>query len=213
MQSVTRWFLIWIGVLFLGSIGTAGDVKIDTELENFVVDVMGSPVTIERNQNTQHRLSNSYTRTSRPCPPFCIQPFEAVKGVKTIGELELIRFMQQDVAQNRGVLVDARMPKWYREGTIPGAVNIPFSIFSKEHGDQYINKLLPLLGAEKTKGVWNFAQAQGMAIFDNGPWCQQANLAIKNLLKLGYPVEKILYYRGGMQYWQILGFTTLKPQE
>jgi rhodanese-related sulfurtransferase len=207
-----RWWLVMVAIL-LGQVTLAKEVKIDTELENFVVDVMGSPVMIERNQDTHHRLSNSYARTSRPCPPFCIQPFEAVRGIETIGELELIRFMQQDVARNRGVLVDARMPKWYKEGTIPGSVNIPFSIFSKEHGDQYINKLLPLLGAEKTGGKWHFAQAQSMAIFDNGPWCQQASLAINNLLKLGYPAGKILYYRGGMQNWQILGFTTLKPQE
>ena len=209
-------WLGWMGLLAVmlgGACFGAEAVRIDPRLEKIVVDVMGSPVTIQRNPDTRHRLNNSYTRTSRPCPPFCIQPFVAAEGVATIGELELVRFMQQDVAQNQGVLVDARMPKWYKEGTIPGAVNIPFSIFSKEHGDQYIDKLLPLLGAQKSAGEWNFARAQKMVIFDNGPWCQQAGLAIKNLLALGYPPEKILYYRGGMQYWQILGFTTLKPQE
>ncbi len=213
MNSAVRWVMVWMGALVLAMPGLAAEVKINQSLEKFVVDVMGVPVTIERNQDTLHRLQNSYTKTSRPCPPFCIQPFAMVPGVQTIGELELIRFMQKDVAKNQGVLVDARMPKWYREGTIPGAVNIPFSIFSRTHGDQYINKLLPLLGAQKSGGAWQFDRAQKMAIFDNGPWCSQANLAIKNLLKLGYPRSKILYYRGGMQYWQILGFTTLKPQE
>jgi len=206
-------YVLWI-VLLLGMKPLpGGEVKINPELERFVVDVMGAPVTVERNQDTRHRLANSYTRTSRPCPPFCIQPFQSVPGVMTIGELELIAFMQQDVAANRGVLVDARMPKWYRAGTIPGAVNIPFSIFSKEHGDQYITRLLPLLGARKVGNEWDFSTAQTLAIFDNGPWCQQATLAIKNLILLGYPAKKIRYYRGGMQYWQILGFTTLKPQE
>ncbi len=176
------------------------------------MDVMGAPVTIERNQDTHHRLKNSYTKTSRPCPPFCVQPFEAVPGMTTVGELELIRFMKEDVSTNRGVLIDARMPKWYKQGTIPGAVNIPFSIFSKANGNRYIDKLLPLLGAEKIAGGWNFEHAQRMVVFDNGPWCQQGNLAIQNLLKLGYPKSKILYYRGGMQYWQVLGFTTLKPK-
>jgi len=191
---------------------SAESVKINEKLDRFVMDVMGAPVTIERNQDIQHRLSNSYTKTSRPCPPFCIQPFEAVPGMRTIGETELIRFMRQDVGSNQGVLIDARMPKWYKQGTIPGSVNIPFSIFSKANGDRYINKLLPLLGAQKSSNGWRFDQAQRIAIFDNGPWCQQANLAIKNLLKLGYPKAKIFYYRGGMQYWQILGFTTLKPK-
>jgi len=212
MGTVFRAGIVVFFLLFLTQISAAGAVKIDKKMEKFVVDVMGAPITIERNQDTQHRLKNSYAKTSRPCPPFCVQTFQAVPGMTTVGELELIRFMKEDVSTNRGVLIDARMPKWYKQGTIPGAVNIPFSIFSKANGDRYINKLLPLLGAEKTTGGWNFDQAQRMVVFDNGPWCQQANLAIQNLLKLGYPKSKILYYRGGMQYWQVLGFTTLKPK-
>ncbi len=192
---------------------TKPEIKIDKELKSFVVDIMGKPFKVERNQNPEHRLKNSYTKTSRPCPPFCVQPFTPVKGIKTIGELELIKFMQEDMSENRGILVDARMPKWYKRGTIPGAINIPFSIFSKENGEVYIDKILPLLGAVKKGKKWDFSKAQRMVIFDNGPWCQQASLAISNLVKLGYPKEKIEYYRGGMQYWQLLGFNTYKPKE
>jgi rhodanese-related sulfurtransferase len=195
------------------SFSFAEEVKIDKELNSFVIDVMGKPFKIERVQNPKHRLSNSYTKTSRPCPPFCIQPFKAVDGIKTIGEVELVKFMRGDMSENRGILVDARMPKWYVTGTIPGAINIPFSIFSKENGEIYINKILPLIGAKKVGNKWNFDNAQKMVIFDNGPWCQQANLAISNLVKLGYPKDKIEYYRGGMQYWQILGFSIFKPKE
>ncbi len=28
-------------------------------------------------------------------------------------------------------------------------------------------------------------------------------------MELGYPPEKLLYYRGGFQMWKILGFTTV----
>jgi len=35
---------------------------------------------------------------------------------------------------------------------------------------------------------------------------------MQNLVKIGYPKSKILYYRGGMQYWQILGLTTTLPK-
>ncbi len=52
-----------------------------------------------------------------------------------------------------------------------------------------------------------------MVIFDNGPWCQQAFFAISNLVKLGYPKDKIEYYRGGMQYGQILGSPLLSQRE
>jgi len=30
------------------------------------------------------------------------------------------------------------------------------------------------------------------------------------LLKYGYPANKIKWYRGGMQNWEILGFNTVK---
>jgi hypothetical protein len=42
-------------------------------------------------------------------------------------------------------------------------------------------------------------------------WCGQSPHAIKNLLALGYPAEKIYYYRGGMQAWQSLGLTVHTP--
>jgi hypothetical protein len=31
------------------------------------------------------------------------------------------------------------------------------------------------------------------------------------LLKFGYPAEKIKWFRGGMQTWEVLGFNTVKP--
>lgn len=36
---------------------------------------------------------------------------------------------------------------------------------------------------------------------------------IKGLLEIGYPAHKILWYRGGMQDWESLGLTTLKPAD
>ncbi|MGD8572392.1 MAG: rhodanese-like domain-containing protein, partial [Gammaproteobacteria bacterium] len=46
-----------------------------------------------------------------------------------------------------------------------------------------------------------------------GMWCGQSPRAIKGLLKLGYPAEKISYYRGGMQSWQMLGLTVVIPEK
>ncbi len=34
---------------------------------------------------------------------------------------------------------------------------------------------------------------------------------IKGLLKIGYPAHKLFWYRGGMQDWENLGLTTIKP--
>jgi rhodanese-related sulfurtransferase len=188
-------------------------VKITKDLAYIDVDVLGEPVRIERIQDTKHKLKNSYTKTSRPCPPFCVQPFEPIKGVETYGELELLNFFKNEVNNNTGIIVDARLPKWYKEGTIPGAVNLPFSILNPSDSNPYLEQVLPLLGAEKKGDKWDFSNAQKLVVFDNGPWCQQATRAIKHLIDIGYPKDKIKYYRGGMQYWQILGFTVLKNKK
>jgi hypothetical protein len=48
-------------------------------------------------------------------------------------------------------------------------------------------------------------------MFCNGMWCGQSPNNIRNLLGFGYPAHKIKWYRGGMQTWEILGLTTVKP--
>jgi len=67
------------------------------------------------------------------------------------------------------------------------------------------------LGAERRDGFWNFDKAKTLVLFCNGSWCGQSPTTIKGLLKIGYPAHKILWYRGGMQDWESLGLTTLKP--
>jgi hypothetical protein len=43
-------------------------------------------------------------------------------------------------------------------------------------------------------------------------WCGQSPRNIKTLLKFGYPASKIKWYRGGMQNWETLGLSTVKPK-
>jgi rhodanese-related sulfurtransferase len=188
------------------------EVNIKDGLPYVDVDINGESVRIERIQDSKHKLNNSYSKTSRPAPPFTIQPFEPIKGIKTVSELDVIDFISNDLSNNTGLLVDARMPKWHQMGTIPGAINIPFSILSPSKDNPFIEQILELFGAVKNGKKWDFSDAQTLLIFDNGPWCQQGVRAMKNLVHIGYPKSKILYYRGGMQFWQILGLTTIKPK-
>jgi hypothetical protein len=191
---------------------SAIDVNIVEGLSHIDVDVDGKPVRIQRIQDTKHKLTNSYTKTSRPAPPFSIQPFQPIEGIETVSELDVLDFLKNKVTKDTGILLDARMPKWNKEGTIPASTNIPFSILASKANNQYIEKIFNLLGVEKDGEQWDFSNAQMLLVFDNGPWCQQGVHAMKNLLKLGYPKSKMLYYRGGMQYWQILGLTTIIPK-
>jgi len=197
--------------LFTSSL-SAVEVNIKKGLPYVDIEIDGKPFKIQRIQDTKHKLTNSYSKTSRPAPPFSIQPFQPIKGIETVSELDVIDFLQNKVAKNQGLLLDARMPKWNQAGTIPGSTNIPFSILASKGDNKYINKIFALLGVEKKGKSWIFDNAQMLMIFDNGPWCQQGVRAMQNLIKLGYPKTKMLYYRGGMQYWQILGLSTIIPK-
>ncbi len=185
-------------------------VNITADIASVVVDHQGILVTIKRIQDTDNRLSDDFTKTSRPCPPFCIHPIEAYKGVRTIGELELLNFLQQEVTTEQGLFIDARMPNWYESETIPGAVNVPFIIFTKASDQR--TRILQLFGVKlKESGEMDFTLAIKLTFFCNGPWCDQSPRAIKALVNAGYPPEKIMYYRGGMQAWKSFGLTTVLP--
>ena len=67
------------------------------------------------------------------------------------------------------------------------------------------------LNVKRDKGLWNFDSAKTLVMFCNGPWCGQSSTTIEDLLKIGYPAHKILWYRGGIQDWESLGLTTVKP--
>jgi rhodanese-related sulfurtransferase len=200
----------FLSIALLISSLNAVEVNIKEGLPFVDVDINGEAVRIERIQNTNNKIKNSYTKTSRPAPPFTIQPFQPIEGIETISELDVIEFISKEVNSNTGLLIDARMPKWHQVGTIPGAINIPFSILSTKGNNPFISQIFELFGAVEKSGEWDFSKAQTILVFDNGPWCQQGVRAMKNLVHLGYPKSKILYYRGGMQFWQVLGLTTLK---
>lgn len=208
------------------------DVKITKDIDRVEFRANGQTHVIERIQDQNHKLSGGFAKTSRKCPPFCIQPLHVAPGVNTVGEVELLKFLVDKVSKGSGVLVDARTPSWHKRGTIPGAVNIPFTTFADPDpadpdlqktlaslgvrysgGDVSAERLLASIGLWDPKNIdsWDFSRAKELMLFCNGIWCGQSPRAIKGLIKLGYPKNKLHYYRGGMQVWQVLGFTTVKP--
>jgi rhodanese-related sulfurtransferase len=193
-----------IVLLLLGSIH-ASQVPLSPDLEEIDMVIHGKKIHISRIQDTNHKLDNNYSLTSRISPPFEIQPYRVDPKVSTIAELEVFAFIQKDLAKG-GLLVDSRLETWFEQSTIPTSINIPFSKIEKG------SKLLEKLGVSQKKGKLNFSKSKKIILFDNGPWCPQATHAIKALLKLGYPAQKILYYRGGMQYWSILGLNLSYPK-
>jgi rhodanese-related sulfurtransferase len=113
-----------------------------------------------------------------------VQPIQLAPGIRTIGELELIRQLEQD-----GALIDTRQPHFHRDATIPGARGIAH--------DQILGHLDQLDPSAPT------------VFFCNGPQCVATPDAIRTLLEAGYPGEVIVYYRGGMHDWITLGYPTV----
>lgn len=204
-------FLTFIIVIASPATFAENKVKINKDLSYLDVQHNGKTIRIERIQNTKNTLTNVFAKTSRVCPPFCINPIEISPNVKTVGELELLNFLDNEVKNNKGLLVDARMPDWYEKGTIPSSVNIPFSILIKGFENKYTSRIHKLLGAIERNGEWDYSNALALMLYCNGAWCGTSTKAIKNLIQMGYPEGKLFWYRSGMQSWQQLGLTTITP--
>ncbi|WP_458791719.1 rhodanese-like domain-containing protein [Yoonia sp. MH D7] len=184
-----------IALTLLASTALAeGEVGITNAISSVTVETRNGPVVIDRIQDTTNELSGEWAYTSRPCPEFCIQPHSVAEGVTTIGELELIEMLQDPDT----VVVDSRTPDWFAGGTIPGAINIPYT---------YVVDELAQLGCAPDFDGWDCADAKPVALFCNGVWCGQSPTAIRNMISEGYPADRIFYYRGGMQIWRLLGLT------
>jgi rhodanese-related sulfurtransferase len=180
--------------LAAGAAMAEGNVGITKDMPSVTIQTPSGPVEINRIQDNTHEISGEWALTSRACPDFCIQPHSPADAVTTIGELELIAMLQDPDA----VVVDSRTRDWFIGGTIPGAINIPYA---------YVVDELVQLGCEPDFDGWDCAAAKPVALFCNGVWCGQSPTAIRNMIKAGYPAERIFYYRGGMQVWRLLGMT------
>ncbi|MEA2049099.1 MAG: rhodanese-like domain-containing protein [Campylobacterota bacterium] len=201
--------LSYLAALTLSTLlANAGVVEIEEGVPYVKVKADGKTYKIERSQDKNAYLTNTFALTSRPSPPFFIEPFSVDNDVETYGELEVLEF----ISKEQGLFIDARLANWYAKSAIPAAVNIPFKIFLSDSEER--TKILKDLGAEYDQnGEWRFENAKTILLYCNGAWCGQSPTAINALIELGYPKAKMKYYRGGMQAWQLLGLTTIVPKE
>jgi len=184
-------------------------VKITKDIPYIDIKDSGVNVRISRIQDTANKLTDDFAKTSRLCPPHCIQKIKPIEGVKTISEIELIDFIKNKVYKKKGILADARIKEMFLYETIPGAINIPFTI-TQVKSKKVTDSLFKALGAKvKDDGSYDFSNAKELAVFCNGVWCGSSVKFIKNMIAKGYPKEKLYYYRGGLQSWRLLGLTTV----
>ena len=198
----------------------AGALAADEVVVNIVrgmasVEVMhgGKKVIIMRNQDEKNTVNPVFAKTSRKCPPFCIQPATVAAGVETIAELEVLDYLKRMSEGDDSILViDSRTPDWVKKGTIPGSINIPWTSLNPAQGADPISIAEIMegrFGVKLLEGLWDFSNARTLVLFCNGMWCGQSPNNILNLLKFGYPAHKIKWYRGGMQDWEMLGLSTV----
>jgi rhodanese-related sulfurtransferase len=170
---------------------------------------------ISRNADNKNTIDPAFAKTSRPCPPFCINatnPF-APSQVDMVTELDMIHAAEKVANGDTTVLVvDARTPGWVKKGTIPHAINVPFTkLNSKALAKDpmaVVEILTEKFGVKDLDGVLDFTSAKTIYNFCNGAWCGQSPASIRALLAIGYPEHKIKYYRGGMNAWKSLGLST-----
>jgi Rhodanese-related sulfurtransferase len=109
------------------------EVGITPEIESVEVVHAGKKFLIIRNQDPDNTVNPEFARTSRKCPPYCIQPMVIAAGVETIGELEVLNYLKRiSDGDNSLLVIDSRTPDWVAKGTIPGSVNIPWTSLNPE---------------------------------------------------------------------------------
>jgi rhodanese-related sulfurtransferase len=200
---------IYVAILWLGGTMVHANTAEISEGVPYVKvkDHQGKTYTIQRAQKEGY-LTNTFALTSRPSPPFFIEPFSVDPEIETFGELEVLDFL----VQQKGVFIDARLTNWFKKSAIPTAINYPFKLFLKDTPKR--DEVLQALGGKKEgSGAWNFEKAKTILLYCNGAWCGQSPTAMRALIDIGYPKSKMKYYRGGMQAWQLLGLTTIVPKE
>jgi len=169
-------------------------LKITETIESIEVEHEHQTITIQRES----------TQSEKTCPPFCIQPM-TIGEVKTVGELEVLEFIKDLKEKKLKLFIDTRLPKEYKTNTIPGAINIPYTMLEKN--SKYREQIIKLLGGKRRGEKWKFTLVPTLLMFGESDESIHITQTIKNLLELSYPSTKILYYRGGIKNWKQLGLT------
>ena len=205
--------IIWM-ISSLNVMAESKPVGITPDIMSIPVTINGEIVEFKRNQDNDATVNPAFAKTSRPCPPFCIQPSTLAVGVETIGEVELMHYAKEMNEGDESItVIDSRTPDWVARGTVPTAMNVPWTNLNPAKGAtplEIAEILESVFNVTESEGLFDFSNCKTAVMFCNGPWCGQSPNNIKNLLRLGYPAHKIKWYRGGMQDWEILGLTTVQ---
>ena len=239
MESIMKWIIYFLFTVYLfGSneglreVQKSGVTIVDDKNQTIVIHRQKSKKCDNVHINPESLYGGDFA--DQDIPKACkksfvtiagvLQPMHLYKDVKTVGELEVLAHIKKTQKKpKKFVLVDARTRRWYKQMTIPMAINLPFNEIHiideddmEEDEDKNEKKLdefknmIDALGIIQRKSYLDFSRAKTAIIFCNGSWCSQSPKMILRLINLGYPRKKLLWYRGGMQDWVVNGFTVVK---
>jgi rhodanese-related sulfurtransferase len=118
------------------------------------------------------------------------------KGAAKIAKADLVDYsyvrMVVDKPSPKVVLVDSRPLPRFQQGTIPGAINVPYPAF-----DKFTNRL----PADKSTTVVFFCQ---------GLTCQMSPMSLKKARAMGYTNGKV--YHEGVPEWQMRDYLATTPE-
>ena len=215
-----------LAVSFLGLCAAENNTTI-LHSDQVEVTYKGKPMVISREMDIRCRKvpfngetfwSHDYPKPE--VPAYCKKTFVTTAGmispmniydkVETYGELEVLDFIEDSQTDRNMLLIDTRKPNWYHARTIPTAVNIPFFyIAEKEKYPKKFVETLALFNVQKKADGYDFSHAKTLLLFCNATWCLQSTKMIDALVELGYPQEKLKWYRGGLQAWLNVSLTTV----
>lgn len=200
-----------VKIKHIDSYNTKHEYTISREISSKCKDVGIATATIwggnMANENVPNECKRTYVTTVGK-----ISPIKINDDIQTFGEYEVIQFMQKAQNDKNMLLVDARLPAWYEQLTIPTSINLPFPNFDKTKNPAEFDDVLEEIGVTQKMGVYDFSNAKTLLLFCNGSWCPQSTWAIENLLKIGYPAKKLNWYRGGLESWTLMNLTTIVPK-
>ena len=138
-------------------------------------------------------------RVMRPCGKNkgFIQPLIPAEGVTLVSEIDVMHALNDEDAR----IVDMRLENEYLDETIPKAINVPY-LDVEPHMEE--------LGCQKKADTWECSDVKKIYAFCNGAVCTKSPIGIRALIALGFPAQKIFYYRGGMLVWSAVGLNVVE---
>lgn len=191
--------------------------KIQREINKDCLNIPTTPESFE-NENISKNIPNECKKTLITTSGV-IQPLFINDEIKTLSEIEVLDFIHNKSSKdpNSYALIDTRKSSWFNQETIPSSLNVPYEdlIYDEDFKDEfykaYSNLGIKIVDLEKN--IFDFSNAKTVVFFCNGPWCPISTNTIHFFLKLGYPSNKMMWYRGGMSEWNALSLSVTKKMK